>query len=93
MPAGPFIRGSSAEDPLAHDDEKPQQTDLYLDAFWIMRTEVTNAQYAKCVEAGACSEPNNTRWNDLAYAEHPVTNVTWDAGERVCQVGRWAAAH
>jgi formylglycine-generating enzyme required for sulfatase activity len=42
-----------------------------------MRTEVTNAQYAKCVLADACSEPNNARWNDPAYAEHPVTVVTW----------------
>ena len=86
LPA-PSSGGPATEDPLANDDEKPQQTDLYLDAFWIMRTEVTNAQYAKCVEAGACSEPNNTRWNDPAYAEHPVTNVNW---EQANAYAKWA---
>ena len=76
VPAGPFIMGSS-DDPMAQDDEKPQQSDLNLDAFWIMRTEVTNAQYARCVKTGACSEPDNTRWKDLGYAQHPVTDVDW----------------
>ncbi|MFO7633731.1 MAG: SUMF1/EgtB/PvdO family nonheme iron enzyme [Caldilinea sp.] len=77
VPAGPFVMGSSDDDSMALDWEKPQQSDLTLDAFWIMRKEVTNAQYAKCVEAGACSEPGGDRWNAPTYAEHPVVNVTW----------------
>jgi formylglycine-generating enzyme required for sulfatase activity len=73
--AGWFTMGSDM-DQNAWDNEKPQ-SHLRLDAFWIMRTEVTNAQYAKCVQAGVCTEPGNTRWNDAAYAEHPVTDVSW----------------
>ena len=43
VPAGAFQMGSSYADPEASDDEKPAHT-VYLDAFWIDRTEVTNAQ-------------------------------------------------
>jgi len=63
-----------------------------LAAFRIMRTEVTNAQYAACVAAGACEVPYvqpfpaggeeerrkyfEVRWNDPVYADHPVLWVT-----------------
>jgi formylglycine-generating enzyme required for sulfatase activity len=67
VPAGEFLMGSADEeiDAILEDcsycerslfsDEQPQHT-VYLDAFWIDRTEVTKAQYRKCVEAGACKE-------------------------------------
>jgi formylglycine-generating enzyme required for sulfatase activity len=45
VPAGDFLMGSTAAD-KAVDDEQPQHT-AYLDAFWIDRTEVTNAQYVQ----------------------------------------------
>ena len=44
-----------------HSAETPQHT-VYLNAFWIDKTEVTNAQYRKCVEAGVCQEPDS--WDD-----------------------------
>ncbi len=72
VPAGEFEMGSSQG--ALH--ETPIHT-IYLDAYWIMRTEVTNEQYSECVLAGACNEPNNTRWNDPGYVDHPVTDVDW----------------
>lgn len=42
-----------------------------------MQTEVTNAHYQRCVEAGRCTAPNNSLWNKVQYAKHPVVNVTW----------------
>ncbi len=48
IPAGEFLLGSSDDDPEAQEDEKPQQT-IYLDAFWIDRTEVTVAQFQEFV--------------------------------------------
>jgi formylglycine-generating enzyme required for sulfatase activity len=77
VPAGPFIMGSSDRDSSALDTEKPQQTDLALDAFWIMRTEVTNVQYNRCVRAGVCRKPGSLSWDDPTYAEYPVILVTW----------------
>jgi formylglycine-generating enzyme required for sulfatase activity len=53
VPAGEFLRGAAANDPLAQDHEKPQHR-VYLDAFWIDRTEVTNANFARCMADGAC---------------------------------------
>ncbi|HSR29833.1 MAG TPA: formylglycine-generating enzyme family protein, partial [Anaerolineae bacterium] len=46
VPAGEFLMGSTDADRKAATDEKPQHT-VYLDAFWIDRTEVTNAQYVQ----------------------------------------------
>jgi formylglycine-generating enzyme required for sulfatase activity len=76
IPPGEFTMGSADEDELADDDEKPVHT-VEVDGFWIMQSEVTNAQYGRCVEAGACTPPANDRWNDAMYAEHPVTGVDW----------------
>jgi len=77
IPPGPFTIGSDPEqDPLALNNEVPQHT-VDVDGFWIMRTEVTNAQYGRCVEAGICSVPGNDDWNRSELAGRPVTNVTW----------------
>lgn len=53
IPAGEFLMGAAADDAQANANEKPQHR-VYLDAFWIDRTEVTNANFAKCLAAGAC---------------------------------------
>ena len=76
VPAGEFLMGSSDDDNAAQSDEKPPH-EVTLAAFWIMQTEVTNTQYQQCVEAGACTAPNNERWNQTEYAAHPVTHVNW----------------
>jgi formylglycine-generating enzyme required for sulfatase activity len=58
VPADEFLMGSTDADPKAGDDEKPQYT-VYLDAFWIDQTEVTNGQYVQFLNVlgahtGAC---------------------------------------
>ncbi len=50
VPAGEFTMGSADSDGDAYSNEKPQHN-VYLDAFWIDRTEVTNAMFAKFVAA------------------------------------------
>ena len=46
VPAGQFLMGSEDEDAL--DDEQPERM-VYVDAFWVYQTEVTNTQFADFV--------------------------------------------
>jgi len=83
VPAGCFKMGSSDN----WDDERPVH-EVCLGAFWIGQTEVTNAQYRACVEAGACSPPNNRKYyDDRTYSAHPVTAVDWS---QAYQYAAWA---
>jgi formylglycine-generating enzyme required for sulfatase activity len=50
VPAGEFLMGGTDADPKAAADEKPAHT-VHLDAFWIDRTEVTNARYVQFLNA------------------------------------------
>jgi len=84
VPAGEFWMGSYENDSSARDDEKPRHK-VYLDAFWIGRTEVTNAQYKQCVETGLCSVPaDDGRYSDPDYASYPVVHVEWLQANRFC---------
>jgi len=97
--AGEFSMGSSASDSRASDAEKPQHT-VKLSGYWIMRTEVTNAQYARCVTAQACTPPDNQRWHNAQFALHPVVDVDWQqandyatwAGGRLPTEAEWEKA-
>ncbi len=51
---------------------------IHLDGFWIDRREVTNSQYRRCVEAGACTTPRHTdAYDDPTQADEPVAAITW----------------
>lgn len=89
IPAGDFQMGRSAGDDQFEDDQ-PQHT-VWLDAFWIGLTPVTNAAYALCEAEGICELPcspeTNPHYYDPAYTSHPVVYVTWQAAQDYC---RWA---
>lgn len=74
IPAGEFLMGAADNDPQAKADEKPQHR-VYVDAFWLDRTEVTNANFAKCVAAGACRPKvyETSALTFVPYAVHPDT--------------------
>lgn len=56
VPAGEFIMGSNT----GSDNEKPEH-EVYLDAYWIDQTEVTNAMFASFVEqTGYITDAENT---------------------------------
>lgn len=86
VPAGPFKMGSVEGSTRVYVAEKPQTT-VNVAGFWIMRTEVTNEQYRRCVDASACTEPKNRHWLDRLYADHPVTDVDWHQAQDYAQ---WA---
>jgi formylglycine-generating enzyme required for sulfatase activity len=84
IPAGEFLMGSSESDPNADEDEKPQHK-VYLDGFWMDRTEITNEGYRQCAEAGKCTEPAHSRRYGLTeYANHPILGVSWHQAVEYC---------
>ncbi len=90
VPAGDFIMGSDPDidtlaDPL---DEFPQHT-VYLDAYFIDKYEVSNADYAKFVEA--TGHRNSLFWDNpkFNHPDQPVVGVTWgDAAAYAEWVGK-----
>jgi len=88
---GEFNMGTTKDEPAAEPDEFPQHR-VQVDPFWIDRTEVTNAQFALCVEAEACLAPPSTFSSEFAfeyfgaeaYADYPVVNVAWDQARDYC---------
>jgi formylglycine-generating enzyme required for sulfatase activity len=85
VPAGEFTMGSND-----YDDEKPPHA-VYLDAFWIDKFEVTNALYKKCVDAGKCSAPQESKsstralyYGNSQYDNYPAINVTWENATQYC---------
>ena len=79
VPAGDFIMGSDNGD----SDERPVHT-VYLDAFWIDQTEVTNAMYRDCVANVACSQNKDYRSN-FNGDQQPVVGVTWNQAVSYCE--------
>jgi len=81
IPDGEFIMGSDDGD----GDEQPVHS-VYLDAFWIDKTEITNAMYAQCVSAGACDPPEyDGNYSNSQYNDHPVVWVSWDDAVAYCK--------
>jgi formylglycine-generating enzyme required for sulfatase activity len=89
VPAGEFTMGNENDS----DDEKPVHR-VTLDAFWIDQTEVTNAMYAKCVDAHQCDAPWNTSsytrseyFGNPEFDDYPVIYVSWNDAKAYCE---WA---
>ncbi len=94
-----WCQESSFEDELTRLDVLNPRADVfymdnretYLDSFYIDRHEITNADYAECVEAGRCTPPasigNNPRhayFDNPQYADYPVIYVTWENAQTYC---------
>jgi TatA/E family protein of Tat protein translocase len=112
IPAGEFWRGTSDADEQEMktrlgfgpwDDEKPQRK-IYLDAYYIDETPVTNEEYQRFVLATGHRVPYgwNENWRTFPEGKgaHPVVNVNWDdanayarwAGKRLPTEAEWEKA-
>jgi serine/threonine-protein kinase len=90
VPAGDFIMGYDAG---TDDAERPAHI-VFISAFWIDQTEVTNNQYSACVATRACTPPasasSSARTDYLTnpqFANYPVTQVSWFQAQVYCE---WA---
>jgi len=82
VPAGWFYMGSPPGEPWDQ-GESPQHT-VYLDAFWVDQTEVTNAQVERCVQAGACEvREEMSGYDPQGKPDYPVV-ATWSQAQAYC---------
>ncbi len=92
IPAGTFWMGcNSAKDAACESNESPQHK-VTLSPYYIDVTEVTVAQYKKCVDAGACTAPaagSYTNWGTAGKEQNPVSNVSWAQAQTYC---KWRGA-
>ena len=102
VPEGTFTMGMTPEqskyllsickgcNSTVYDSSQPDHQ-VYLDAFWIYQTEVTNKMYQYCEKAGACPPPSrkssdshSNYYGNPAFANYPVIYVDWNAANQYC---------
>jgi formylglycine-generating enzyme required for sulfatase activity len=94
IPAGEFEMGSNDSS-----GEKPMHT-VYLDAFYIDKYEVTNAQYKKFIDETSHRKPGYWKEPNYDAPNQPVVDVSWDdakayadwAGKRLPTEAEWEKA-
>lgn len=88
VPAGEFIMGGDTTKEGRGGVETSAQGEIYLPAYWISRTQVTNWQYSRCVAAGVCrvhvQQELNPHYYSLVFGNHPVVYVDWYEAEDYC---------
>jgi len=83
---GSFVMGCTPGDRDCDGDEKPAHTVELTRPFYMAKTETTNAQYRRCVEAEACEAPQDRHaFEDPSHTDHPVVFVSWSDATSFCQ--------
>ena len=86
IPGGAFWMGCNlSPDSACMPDAKPYHQ-VWVDPFLLDRTEVTQAAYKRCVDAGACARPT-CNWDPAGKGDRPVACVNWDYAKAYCS---WA---
>ncbi len=89
VPAGSFWMGCAPSYSLCEAGEKPRHS-VYLNAFYIDKTEVTVSAYKACVSAGSCTAPDpydassNCNWRWSGRDSHPINCVDFSQAKAYC---------
>lgn len=87
VPAGPFTMGA---DSGGEQDEHPAHV-VTLEAYWLDKTEVTNAAYRECMDAKVCRPYKAGPWatygadRQFRGDQQPVVGVSWDDAKTYCE--------
>jgi len=102
IPKGEYEMGSDVEDSINEclnlyeeavytcvnsrfTDRHPAHS-VSLEAYYIDKFEITNAQYANCVNEGVCTRPYLiSMYESPQHTEHPVVLVNWYAANTYCE--------
>lgn len=94
IPAGTFLMGNGSA--TSYPRERPVH-EVYLDAYYIDTTEVTNLLYIACVEEGACEVPLDDNsatiyryYGTEQFYNYPVINISWHQAQAYC---KWRGGH
>lgn len=85
VPAGEFVMGSNSHENNAYPAHPVETGAFYIDKF-----EVTNANFDKCVEVGACDLPRSLSSNSKSnyyegFGFYPVIWVSWHDAVAFCE--------
>jgi sulfatase modifying factor 1 len=80
IPAAWFLMGSAT----GQDCERPVHR-VWIDAFLLAATQVTNAEYERFVTATKSQPPPFSQDANLNHPQQPVTGVSWFDANRYCQ--------
>jgi formylglycine-generating enzyme required for sulfatase activity len=87
VPEGEFTMGNDSSN---FEREIPAH-EVFLDAYWIDQTEITNVMYATCVAADGCKPPKETKsftypeyFANPDFDDYPVVYVSWDSATAYC---------